>query len=326
MPLLKDAFLACAGIFADSPVPGTPRLNEAYYYQQATSGLGTFRSFQITSAGDTSLYLSLALAVLTFNIHVVGGSAFRLCRYTLPALQSLNDCRAEIDHDDFAFLICILHTELEGCLFRNEVPSFRFQIRPEGFMNRYLGLSAPLLSYGYDLCVLSTKLHQADENGRQSLLVQLQSLEAEISAWRPTYPADFLSRYSQAEVAHMLSQVQIFRQSLLLIAHRLRHPFGTCVDRSEVLSDMILEQFDSISSLVNRTVVSMDFALLVAAFEVRDPAKRKDVLDKVSLFQDLPVTYQTRLKSILCTFWETADEKSGLLWFDLDRYLAPYLD
>ncbi|KIY02947.1 uncharacterized protein Z520_01412 [Fonsecaea multimorphosa CBS 102226] len=326
MPLLKDAFLACAGISVNSPAAGTLRLNETYYYHKATSGLDTFRSFQITGAGDVSLYLSLALAVLTFNIHVVGGSAFRVCRYTLPALASLNDGHAEIDPDDFAFLICILHTELVGCLFRHEVPTFRFQIRPEDLMNRYLGLSVPLLSYGYDLCVLSIKLHQANEEDRQSLLMQLQSLEAKVSAWRPTYPADFLSRYSQGEVAHMLSQVQIFRQSLLLIAHRLQHPFGTCLDRSEALSDMILEQFDSICSLVNRMVVSMDFAFLVAAFEVHHAAKRKKVLDKVDLFRDLPVPYRTRLKSILCTFWQTVDENSGLHWFDLNLYLAPYLD
>ncbi|OAP58516.1 hypothetical protein AYL99_07606 [Fonsecaea erecta] len=325
-PLLKDAFLACAGISADSSAPGILQLNKTYYYHKATSGLGTFRSFQITSAGDISLYLSLALAVLTFNIHVVGGSAFRVCRYTLPALASLNDCRADIDHDDFAFVVCILQVELVGCLFRHEVPTFRFRIRPEGLMNRYLGLSVPLLTYGYDLCVLSNKLHHADKDDRQSLLMQLLSLEAKISAWRPTHPSDFLSRYSQGEVAHMLSQVQIFRQSLLLIAHRLRHPYRTFVDRSEVLSDMIFEQFDSIYSLVNRLVVSMDFAFLVAAFEVQDPAKRQDVLEKLGLFKDLSVKYRTRLKSILYTFWQTADEKSGLHWFDLSRYLAPYLD
>ncbi|OAG40256.1 hypothetical protein AYO21_05539 [Fonsecaea monophora] len=326
MPLLKDAFLACAGICADNPAPGATRLNVTYYYHKATSALSTFRSFQISSPQDRSLYLSLALAVSTFNIFVVGGSAFRLCRYTLPVLESLNGGHAEIDHDDLAFLICILHIELEGCLFRHQVPSFRFRNRAEGLINRYLGLSAPLLSYGYDICILSTKLCHPAEDSHQSLLMQLQSLEAKISDWRPTYPTDFLSRYSQGEVAHMLSQAHIFRQSLLLIAHRLRHPFGTCMNRSEALSDMILDQFDSISSLVNRTVVSMDFALLVAAFEVRDPAKRQNVLDKVTLFQDLPFTYQVRLKSIMMTFWRTVDEISGLFWFDLNRYLAPHLD
>lgn len=94
MPLLKDVLLACAGIRGDHPASGLPRLDEGDYYHKAASALNTVRSFRISSADDLSLFLVLALAVLTFNVQIIGARAFHICRYTLPELKSLNDCRA----------------------------------------------------------------------------------------------------------------------------------------------------------------------------------------------------------------------------------------
>lgn len=329
MPLLKDALLACAGIRADDPASGLPRLDEGDYYHKAASGLNKIISFRISSAGDLSLYLVLALGVLTFNIQIIGARAFHICRYTLPALKPLNDCRAElIDEDDLAFLLCILNTELMGCLFRHQVPCFRSRPWPEGWVDRYLGVSPPLLGYGHDLCVLSQEMHQAREKEIDpvSLVEQLHSLESAISTWRPTYPDDFLRRFSQAEVAHMLAQAQIFRNALLLVSHRLQHPFGTGMERARVLSDTILEQFDMVRSLTNKTVVLMDFAYLVASFELDDSSRREDTLRKIGDFQDHSMTFRTRFKAILNVFWQTVDAHSGLRWIDLNEHLVSFLD
>jgi hypothetical protein len=272
--------------------------------------------------------LSLALAVLTFNIHIIGERAYHICRYTLPALKPLNDACPDLeDEDNFTFLICLQQTEIVGCLFRHEVPSMRPQAWSERWVNRYLGVSSPLLAYSYDLCILCSKIHQARESeiGEIHLITELRSLESTITMWRPTYPDDFLSRYSQAEVAHMLAQVQIFRNALLLVCHRLRHPLGTSMDRAIFLAETILEQFDMVRILAQKTVLSMDFAFVIASFEMDDSMRRKDALSKIGDFT-IAMSWRTRLKGLLQALWQTTDTHTSLYWSDLAGHLVQYLD
>lgn len=330
MSLLKDAFLACAVIENASQIPSLNRSNDyhQYCYRKAASGLDVFRSYQISSLQDTSLYLTLALAVLTFNLHVVGGSAYQVCRFTLPSLKLLHDSGKGLDLDDLAFTICFLHTEATGCLLRNEVPTFRFRSysQPEDFIDRYLGISTPLLSYSYDLCVLNDKLYRRDSTGNTNLMIQLYSLESTISAWRPEYAKDFLTRFSQAEVAHMLAQAQVLRTCLLLVIHRLQYPYSTNTSRAMVLSSIIFEQFDVIYTLTSKAINSMEFAFLVASFEIEDPVQRKEIEKKVDQFKNLTTSYRTRLKSIMHKIWLAVEENHSLYWFDAVEHLLPLLD
>jgi hypothetical protein len=86
------------------------------------------------------------------------------------------------DHD-LSSLSALMFFEITECLFRGNIPTLRWEPRHEErepSIDRYLGLSLPLLPYMYDLCGYSKSLAQGDNPNTPSVMEALDHMEHEV--------------------------------------------------------------------------------------------------------------------------------------------------
>jgi hypothetical protein len=145
----------------------------------------------------------------------------------------------------------------------------------------------------------------------------LNALETEVGQWKPELPESHEVTYPQTDIINILTQAKVTRWSILLMAHRLRHPYGTETIKAEAISKNILEELSVAVQRTGRSIPSANRAFLAACFELTVPEKRQTGLDKTHLIVQYSEQVQRRMRTILIAAWTVLDTYDKLHWHDL---------
>ena len=117
----------------------------------------------------------------------------------------------------------------------------------------------------------------------------------------------------------MLTQAKVLRLAALLVLHRLRFAFGTHADKATAISRSILDELHLMIQLTGRSVPFVDFAYLIASFEITDPRERVAALAESYLIVDFSARAREELENWLISFWAARDDESGhdIYWEDV---------
>jgi len=332
MPLLKDAFVACATLLVGNQEVQQVAKNQHIGHKRAASAVCSLRFLEIHHCHDLPMVLILGVAMVTFALHHSGGESL-LCRHILGLTKPIYEDNHSLTHrlgsDGLSFLICLLGTQTVECLLRCQIPTIRIRASDvDQVVDRFIGVSAPLLAHFYDICELSRLIHHSSSRHGNGLLEDtieqaLDNVEQAVERWQPTLPADFLAgHFTPAEVVWMLAQAKVLRLTALLVIHRLRWAFGTKDDKALAMSNAILNELDLAARLAGWSIPFVDLAYLVAGFEITNCEERRAVLEK----SDMIVTFSPRvLDSVqiwLVSFWAVRDTDSHrIYWNDLGSFL-----
>ncbi|KAF2792381.1 hypothetical protein K505DRAFT_307716 [Melanomma pulvis-pyrius CBS 109.77] len=320
-PLLKDALLASTALIAcdhdDLPISRNRQIG----HKRAASAISALRSLSLFHPDDVSAVLIFAALMVTFALHI-SGTAFPICRHTLDLVKPFYESSAELDSDGLAFLLCLIHSETLECLLRCEIPTIRFRVqRDDLVVDRYMGITSPLLPHFYDICKISHALRYCKTNISPRTLEALEDVEIKVNQWKPTLPEHFITCFTPAEVVSMLAQAKVHRWTILLISHRLRHAYGTETSKGFAISDAILEELYLTVRLTRRSVPCVEIAFVVACFEITDPEKRKVALDMTENIIGFSKQLQIRTRSLITSFWATWNVHNQLHWYNVDLCL-----
>jgi hypothetical protein len=321
-PLLKDAFVASAALMLSDYDVGQAAMTTRVGHRRAASAVCLLRSLANPQEQELSAILMLGVAMVTLAKHIFGGESFLICRYTLGLIKPLYKSSGRSNSEISAFLTCLSSTEIFECLLRCEVPTMKMSIKEEDFVvDRYLGLSSPLLAHLYDICAVNYALRYSNEKVSLSVMQTLDHIYQSISQWQPLPPGNFLTRFTRAEVVGMLAQARVLRLTALLIVHRLRHPFNTETLESTALSREITAEIDVILQVTKRSIPYADFAFLVASFEITNTAARQIALQRCEIVVNFSNQHRAKLRASLVRFWAARDADDQLYWFNLSDFL-----
>ncbi|KAF1837911.1 hypothetical protein BDW02DRAFT_84384 [Decorospora gaudefroyi] len=322
-PYIQDGVLAMSAILAceheDQPILEDRTIG----HKRAASAVSTLRSMSTFGSGDLSTVLLLAISAVTFALHA-NGNALAICRHSLHVIKPLYESSMELDAECLAFLICLIHTETVECLLRCEIPTLRFKVQiPEGFVDRYMGIASPMLPYLHDVCCLSYAMCHSDRVGWTELMRAMDAIESAVEQWTPSLPEGCATRFLEEEVISIYGQARVYRWSVLLLIHRLRHPYGTETAKGAAISEAILRELDLIVRRTKRSVPCVTIAFTFACFELNDSAKRQMALDSTTILIEFSKQIQINIKKQLAAFWSVKDTRDQLHWCDMISWLPP---
>ena len=318
MPQLKDAFLSSAAVLANYQDVHLPEALQKLCHKRAATAVSSLRSLKVSGRQDVSVCLILGVVLTTFALYVAGGEVYTLCRFTLSLVKPTYESTRNFDSDEISFLVCLVFTEAVECLFSGDIPTLRF--KPEDtvdVVDRYLGLSSPLLPYLYDLCGLNHALRHTQELGLPRIMERLNLLEQAVLRWNPTPPADFLDRFRQAEVINMLAQAKILRLTILLIIHRLRHPFDTKTGEARIMSDAIMKELELAMRLTNQPLKCAHISSMTACLELEDEQEIEVAIESISHLMKYSRQFQSKIRTRLARLWEAKEYGASIYWFNL---------
>ena len=320
-PQLKDAFLSCAPVLASQHNARLPENMEKFCYSRAATAISSLRSLQVESRYDVPISLALGVAVLTFGIGVSGGETFTLARFALGLIRPYYEMDIALDSDETSYLICLVLAETIGCLYRGEIPTLRFRCNEmNDSVDRYLGVSYPLLTQLYDLCEINHKLCDSDGTDFAETMAALDSIDFLVQRWQPEYPVNFLERYDHEEVVNIQAQARSLRLAILLIAHRLRHPYGMEDEKAQFLAESVLAEIELAMQLTEHPVKCTDLCLMAASLEQVDEVSRLNAINLVDRLLHFSRNFREMIKGHLKIFWAARDSANGIYWFHLNRY------
>ncbi|OAQ62802.1 Zn(II)2Cys6 transcription factor [Pochonia chlamydosporia 170] len=334
---LKDAFIACASVLVGDQQLQQLALGQQIGFRRAAAAVASLRSSAVTvhRDHDLSVILILGVAMVTFAFHNDVGAPEPMCSYILGLVKSY--CRDShslkrcLGDNGLAFLVCLLGTETESCLIKCEVPTLQIRVYEiDQCVDRFIGVSLPMLAYYYDVCELAKKARSSRtrSNGelKPSIWRALKRLECHIEKWQPAVPTDFLTgRFAPAEVTLMLTQSKILRLTGLLILHRLKHAYGSQDGKAIAISSTILSELETVLRLTGRSVPFAEMPHLAASFEVNSLADRRDQLAKSDAIVDFSPFVCVEHKAWLASFWAVRDRMGDakcIYWDDVQTYIA----
>ena len=321
LPQLKDAFLSCAPVLASQQSAHLPDSMENFCYSRAAFAITSLRALRIHDRYDVPVSLALGIVILTFGLCVSGGETFTFARYTLGLIKPYYEMHGVFDDDETSYLICLVLAEAIGCLYRGEVPTLRFRcILEVDWVDRILGVSHPLLSQLYDICEINHKLCHPDSTVACKLTEDLDTVEAAVQTWEPTFPPHFHECYDRDEVVNIHAQAKGLRLAILLIAHRLRYPYGTHDERAVRLADLISAENEQAMQITEHPVKCTDLCLMAASLERVDDASRLKAVDMVDRLLQFSRIFRTMIIRQMKTFWAARDQGNKIYWHDLNYY------
>ncbi|CAI9635402.1 unnamed protein product [Alternaria burnsii] len=314
---VQDSLLATAALLACEYEPGSDYEDRIIGHRRAASAISTLRSVKAVDLGDLPTILMLSVSAITFALHI-SGQALEICRHSLNLIKPVYESSTELTPDCLAFVICLVQAETEECILRGEVPTLRFTARGlDDVVDRYLGIASPMLPYLYDVCTITSTLRNDKHVDISAIMQALDAIEAAVEAWEPRMPEGHITRFLQEEVASILAQARLYRWSVLLIAHRLRHPYGSAVEKGTVISNAILEELRLTLQSTGRSVPGATVPYMFACFELVDPVKRELALKKIDAVVEFSKAWRTKIKKQLTAFWLIKDNTDRIHWSDM---------
>jgi hypothetical protein len=270
LPLLKDAYLACA-ITLKQLQSGTVTDTDANIsIGYISKDMSALRSLPALRSEDTVLCHTLG-SILAFSIYsAIGVGVPDICRYCLGTTSSFVGTTISSAHKDpWQNLLVLLETM--DCLVYRQKPTLRIQIPASGAIDRHLGLSLPLLPYYHDLCVISNSLlNTTDVSILARLQKQIDDIQSVVEPWQPSNLDQLVEQFDSAKIVHLLAQAKVYRLGALLVGHRLRYPFGQEDSRAEIWSKDVIMELEMAHRVTKRSIRFVTLPFIIAAVEVRD--------------------------------------------------------
>lgn len=316
LPVLKDAYLACAGALKMLQ-PGIAEVNTHASLRRASSAMRTMRSLPVASVQDAALCLALGTALALFVYSAVGVGVADICHYCLSTTNPYMDI-AMPDADAKSWRNFLVLLEIMECLVHRRKPTLRMQSQVFEGIDRHLGLCMPLMPYYYDLCVISHSLvGNSDFNYPVHLQKQLYGIQTAVEAWMPSFADDSIDQFKSAEIVNLLAQAKVYRLSCLLLSHRLQYKFGQRDSQAETWSKEVMMELELARQITKQPIRCVTLPFIIAAVEIRDPSARKKALRNVNEYVDQfsPVV-QGAAKTFLSRVWHERDINVTCCWFD----------
>ena len=318
LPVLKDAYLACAGTLKLLHRPDIAmEVDTSITLRHASSAMKTLRSLPVANSNDAILCLVLGKALALSVYTAVGSGVADIChhclRITSPFMDSLISC-ADVE-PWWSFLVIF---ETMDCMVHRRIPTVRIQLRDLERVDRYLGLCLPLLPYYYDLCVISHSLvNTTDASYLVRLEERLNDIHAAVETWQPSHRGRLVDQFQSADIVNLLAQAKVYRLAALLVSHRLRFTFGQQDIQADIWSKEIMTELKLAQLVTKRPMQCVTLPFLVAAIEIRDPSTRVEVLQAVQDYVDrFAPLVQKAAKTFLSRVWRERDLHLTSSWFD----------
>lgn len=276
LPVLKDAYLACAGALK-SLEPGVAADQQTVNLRHASSATEILRSLSIVNSQDAALCLALGTTLTLAVYGAVGIGVADICRYCLSATTPVMETVSDADTEPSQSFLVLLET-LE-CVIHRRRPTIR--IRPWASQNvdRHLGLSLPLLPYYYDLCVSSYSLVDITNASYPACLQKrLDEIQHAVESWQPSYPNGFRRAVRIRRNSNLLAHATDFRLGGLLLIHLLRHAFGRQDSQADIWAKEIMMELELARQVTKRPTRCVTLPFIAAAIDMRDPGARVKAL------------------------------------------------
>uniref|UniRef100_A0A093V390 Transcription factor ACEII n=1 Tax=Talaromyces marneffei PM1 TaxID=1077442 RepID=A0A093V390_TALMA len=327
LPLLKDAYLACAitikQLQSDN-VADTDANSSIRYITKAMSALHSLS----TSCSENAILCQTLGSMLAFSIYsVIGVGVPEICKYCLDTANPSVETGTTISRTNKgsweSFLVLL---ETMDCLVHRQKPTVRIQTPASGVVDRHLGLCLPLMPYYYDLCVINNSLaHSTDLAASALLQKQLNDIQSVVESWQPSNMDQLVGQFDSTEIAHLLAQAKVYRLGALLVGHRLRYRLGEEDSQAAIWSKEIIMELEMAYQVTKRCVRFVTLPFIVAAVEVRDKTSRSKTLKLVDDCVDqYAPTLKKATKKFLCNVWRERDSnftgycarflRQGSLW------------
>ncbi|OAG08187.1 uncharacterized protein CC84DRAFT_561306 [Paraphaeosphaeria sporulosa] len=316
-PVLKDAYLAYAGVLKSLQPGDGLGTDNASKIRYATSAMAVLRSLSINKAEDAELCLTLGFALALSVYGTIGVGVAKICHYCLSVTRSfIEDTTVGLKMEPRISVLVLLETM--ECIVYRRTPTLRIQPRAPGIVDRHLGLCLSLLPYYYDLCSISHSLVRNIGKTHTELLHQeLDKIQADVENWQPSHPEGFLHEFSASEVVQLLAQARVYRLAALLMIHRLRHPFGREDGQADIWSREVMMELELARRISDHPVRFVALPFIIAAVEIRGTTEREKVLMNVSDYVDqLTPVVQKATKSFLGRVWNERDVLVNFSWLD----------
>lgn len=317
-PILRNATVACAAALLGDQSNEYVKKGLEIGQRRAALAVSSLRSLKIENEQDLVTAIVLGVALLTFAMHVADGQPFLISQYTLSLIKMRCPDLSRLDPSLMDFLMCLICAETFECVLLSRVPTLKVNTHDRGCcVDRYLGISSPMLSHYYDICQAGNslrKLGMADDPG---LLKRLNEIQLAVEEWQPLQPPEFVERFTHIEVVVMIAQAKILRLAALLIIHRLRHPFGKQDTNALLLSNAIIAELEMVLHPSHHSIPCTSLAYLAACFEVVDKEARESVLERSYQIVTFSKQAQIRFKATLSSMWKARDSGKPFYWFEL---------
>lgn len=316
LPILKDAYLAYAGVLKSLLRSDATETNDEANLRHITSAMITLRSLSVSRPEDVEPCLTLGFALATTVYATIGVGISDICHYCLSLTASFID-GAAADPEMAPRISFLVLLETMECIVYRRKPTLRIQSPNPSNVDRHLGLCVPLLSYYYDLCIISHCLvDNSDTTHIRILRQQLEDIRMHVDKWQPSHPEGFMHDFSTVEVIQLLAQARVYRLAALLMIHRLLHTFGQGDSQADVWSHEVMMELETVQHMTNQPSRFVTIPYIIAAVETRDPVERNKVLRNVDKYVDqfTPVVQQAT-KAFLSRIWHERDLYPNCSWF-----------
>lgn len=315
--ILKDAYLAYAGVLKSLQPDHSREADVASKLRYATSAMISLRNLSISTPRDAELCLTLGFALALSVYGAIGVGVADICHYCLDITKPFIEAATIGPETDSRISVLVL-LEIMECMVHRRKPTLRIQPRAPRIVDRYLGLCLPLLPYYHDICNISHSLVNNTDASHLGLLnEQLESIQANVERWQPPQPDRFLQDFHTAEVIQLLAQAKVYRLAALLAVHRLRYRFGDEDTQADIWSHEVMMELELAQNISNHPVRFVALPFIIAAVETRDPAERDKVLQSVDQHVDqLTPVVQQATRTFLSRVWHERDVLPGSSWLN----------
>ncbi|GAM35924.1 hypothetical protein TCE0_018r04628 [Talaromyces pinophilus] len=329
LPLLKDAYLACAITMKQLQSGTVTDADTNTSIQYISKAMSTLRSLSTSHSKDAALCQTLG-SILAFSIYTaIGVGVPEICSFCLDTTSSSVEAEtAVVNTHKGSWENFLVLQETMNCLVYRQKPTLRIQTPVPGVVDRHLGLSLPLMPYYHDLCVISNSLaHSTDLSALALLQKQLDDIQSVVESWQPSNLDQLVGQFDSAEIVHLLAQAKVYRLGALLVGHRLRYRLGEQDSQAALWSKEIIMELEIAYQVTKRSIRFVTLPFIVAAVEVRDKASRSKTLKLVDDCVDqYAPTLKKATKKFLCNVWRERDSNFTGYWFDLVHKPCPVLD
>lgn len=317
--VLRDAYLAAAAAFVQ--IQNGELGNENLSLNRSSMSIERLRRFQPKDRSQLALLTRLGMSIVTFEFLTSSSSSHAIVAHTLLSLKPWLPLRStDLDLDFNVNLLVLM--DIVNCVMYREVPIMRHET-DNTRIDRCVGLTGGLFPVMYDICLVSHKHKYEVKPYRTESEQDWAALALTVQNWHAYEPPGFSGTYQDNEIVTMRTQASIYRNALLLLIHRIQHPYGEIDAVAQSWSGSILSSLETSRHVTGRYPLPSFFPLLIASFEVVDSHARAEIVKAIDAhFPPVLCQFLSKLKRFLKHAWEAKDSGCVLSWDQMVR-LAP---
>ncbi|EME86456.1 uncharacterized protein MYCFIDRAFT_162063 [Pseudocercospora fijiensis CIRAD86] len=214
-------------------------------------------------------------------------------------------------------VLITLSLDAVDSLLKRELPITRYpHDSADVLQDEVLGLCAQLIDFIGDICKVSHAM--ATDGELEEHFEALDQIEANVQSCKPQLTSGMTQTMTALEMAHAYAQVRSHRDTLMLLIHRLRYPFGVKDETGKMIGQNIMTDLAMATSISGAPPIWVTLPFLVACIEMTDAQERRTALDTVDLYIDgLHPAARSSARDWLKAVWSKRDNGPGFKWLDV---------